>query len=88
MLPCQQDAVCVCVCVRACVRACMRACVHVCVALLLTLFISDTIQRGGEVRTTPPISSMDPVTCSSPPVQLQNRDILEVNEIYKNGTKS
>ena len=32
----------------------------------------------GEVRTTPPISSMEPVTCSSPPVQLQNRDILEV----------
>ena len=50
-----------------------------------TVSISDTIQRpgaGGEVRTTPPISSMDPVTCSSPPVQLQNKDILEVRVLH------
>jgi len=47
--------------------------------------LQDTIQRG-EVRTTPPISSMDPVTCSSPPVQLQNRDILEVLDRERDST--
>jgi len=51
----------------------------------------DTMQRPGagepgEVRTTPPISSMEPVTCSSPPVQLQNRDILEVLERERDST--